>query len=424
MVRALFLSFMLLWSSLVLAQDWKVGDAAVFRAEHALGVPLHREPRPSLVGRALDGSEAKIVAIQPNSRWVQVETPGGLQAWVLARYLAAQTTPNPGPSTRESAAATSAVWTSPDECRSRVANGERLVKSDDRIRIATWNIRWFPWTSPEREGINTDLDWLSCVLAWMQADVIAVQEILDTRDADFAWATLFDGLKAHMGGNWRVDLQECGDESAQHVGFVWNADRITLSNTRDVWQLNGASMSSDNPCADNLRPGRGAYAKSLSGGADFHIVVAHADSGTKERDFEHRQTALHRLDSVFADLNSQASDADIILLGDLNTMGAQGRADAEGELQLLGQVTSKEAPEYRHLKLTPACTEYFEGVCGWLDHVLVGRTMAEAERTELRLTGYCAESGGAPIRGSMPAAYERLSDHCPVVLDLADQDLD
>jgi predicted extracellular nuclease len=258
----------------------------------------------------------------------------------------------------------------------------------------------------------------------MQPDVIAVQEILDTREADFAWAALFDGLRAHAGGNWRVDLQECGGEAAQHVGFVWNADRVTLSNMRDVWQLNGASTSSANPCAGNLRPGRGAYAKSLIGGADFHIVVAHSDSGTKERDFDHRQTALGRLDSVFADLNSQSSDSDIVVLGDLNTMGAQGRVDAKGEIQLLEQVISRETPEYRHLNLTPACTEYFEGVCGWLDHVLVGRTMAEAERAELRLSGYCAERGGTPIRGAMPAAYERLSDHCPIVFDLIDRDLD
>src|SRR3712207_4496278 len=50
--------------------------------------------------------------------------------------------------------------------------------------------------------------------------------------------------------------------------------------------------------------------------------------------------------------------------------------------------------------------------------------MAEAGRAELRLTGYCAERGGAPIRGAMPAAYERLSDHCPTVFDVTDRDLD
>ena len=71
----------------------------------------------------------------------------------------------------------------------------------------------------------------------------------------------------------------------------------------------------------------------------------------------HRQTAVERLDSVFADLNRQASDTDIIVLGDLNTMGAQGRVDAKGEIQLLEQVASRETPEYRHPKLTPGCTE-------------------------------------------------------------------
>ncbi len=82
MIRVLLLPLLLLWTSLVCAQEWRAGDTAVFRAEHPLGGPLHREPRPSLVGRALDGSGARVVGTQPNSRWVQVETPSEMTALV------------------------------------------------------------------------------------------------------------------------------------------------------------------------------------------------------------------------------------------------------------------------------------------------------------------------------------------------------
>ena len=41
-----------------------------------------------------------------------------------------------------------------------------------------------------------------------------------------------------------------------------------------------------------------------------------------------------------------------------------------------------------------------------------------------RVTGYCVVAGCATINGPMPAASERLSGHCPVVVDIQDRDLD
>jgi uncharacterized OsmC-like protein len=41
-----------------------------------------------------------------------------------------------------------------------------------------------------------------------------------------------------------------------------------------------------------------------------------------------------------------------------------------------------------------------------------------------RVTGYGALASCANITGAMPAAAERLSDHCPVVVDIQDRDLD
>jgi hypothetical protein len=39
-------------------------------------------------------------------------------------------------------------------------------------------------------------------------------------------------------------------------------------------------------------------------------------------------------------------------------------------------------------------------------------------------SSYCAVAGCAPIIGALPAAAERLSDHCAVVVDIQDRDLD
>ena len=57
------------------------------------------------------------------------------------------------------------------------------------VGVGTWNIRWFPDgdMTPGPSTIPTDLRWLSCVIAWMNVDVLAVQEILTTAEAQTAW---------------------------------------------------------------------------------------------------------------------------------------------------------------------------------------------------------------------------------------------
>jgi hypothetical protein len=73
--------------------------------------------------------------------------------------------------------------------------------------------------------------------------------------------------------------------------------------------------------------------------------------------------------------------------------------------------------------MTPNCPEYFEGKAGALDHIVASTGMREVAATA-RVTGYCAVAGCAPLTGPMPAAAARMSDHCPVVVDIQDRDLD
>ena len=81
------------------------------------------------------------------------------------------------------------------------------------------------------------------------------------------------------------------------------------------------------------------------------------------------------------------------------------------------------APGFRRLAMTPTCTAYFERRAGALDHIVASTDMQEAAATA-RVTGYCALAACADLAGAMPAAAERLSDHCPVVVDIQDRDLD
>jgi hypothetical protein len=260
-------------------------------------------------------------------------------------------------------------------------------------------------------------------MAWMHVDVLARQEMLATPDAEFS----LNGLRAELtrltGGSWQVDLQSCGGASDQHVGFLWNGLRVALLQRTDAWEVNGAAAGpTGSACAGNLRPGRYALAKTPIG-VDVHLLSVHFDSGTTTRDYGHRRQAAQRLGQIaIGNTPILQLDRDVLVLGDYNTMGKQDSppVSAQEELAVLdGEL----APGFRRLAMTPHCTEYFEGKAGALDHVVVSTGMQEVAATA-RVTGYCAVAACGHLAGAMPAAAERLSDHCPVVVEIQDRDRD
>jgi predicted extracellular nuclease len=116
------------------------------------------------------------------------------------------------------------------------------------------------------------------------------------------------------------------------------------------------------------------------------------------------------------------SDQDVLLLGDYNTMGREEAPpiSAREELDALDRELT---PGFSRLPIQPNCTEYSTRRAGVLDHIVASVGMQEIAAT-VRVTGYCAVERCAEITGPMPAAHERLSDHCPVVVEVQDQDLD
>jgi endonuclease/exonuclease/phosphatase family metal-dependent hydrolase len=269
----------------------------------------------------------------------------------------------------------------------------------------------------------TDIPWLACTVAWMHVDVLALQEMLVTPDAQFSLNSLRAELDRLTGGSWQVDLQSCGGASDQHVGFLWKSARVALLQLTDAWELNGAATGpTANACAGNLRPGRYALAQTPIG-VDFHLLSVHFDSGTTTRDYAHRRQAAQRIGQIrVGNTPILQLDHDVLVLGDYNTMGKQDAppVSAQEELAVFDRELS---PGFRRLPMTPNCTEYFEGKAGTLDHIVASTSMQEVAATA-RVTGYCAVAGCAPIAAAMPAAAERLSDHCPVVVEIQDRDRD
>ena len=69
----------------------------------------------------------------------------------------------------------------PIRCAEQVGHGRRLKLEDGRLRIGTWNVRWFPdgvpGVAPERRRNPTNIEWLACAIAYINVDVLGMQEI-------------------------------------------------------------------------------------------------------------------------------------------------------------------------------------------------------------------------------------------------------
>ena len=320
------------------------------------------------------------------------------------------------------------VWASGEQCNKVVEQGGQMAfDTTSTLRLGTWNLRWFPIGKPEAkpgdDTHRTDLEWLVCTITWMKVDILAIQESLNTPDAQNAWKKVIKLLQEKSGDTWRWSPQRCGQPDNHHIGYLWNTTRVTLSHFDSLWQFNVKAKSAQHPCQGGLRPGHYAWVQSRDQrGVDFHVIALHLKSGPTVAGVEKRHQALNQIDQVILPLLEQ--DRDVVILGDLNTMGAGDWKSQGYEIKSVRRQVAKEKPGFQDLVPTPQCTHYFRGRGGWLDHIIVAKAMHEVTEVSAKVTGYCAVADCNRIKGEYPLAYRRLSDHCPVIFEIRDRDED
>ncbi len=313
------------------------------------------------------------------------------------------------------------VWTGADDC-------ERVAKpsaSSRPPRAGTWNIRYFP---DSQEGQQSDADkatnvsWLACAIASLEVDVLAIQEFKTTPESQSKQQELIELLNTRTGGDWQIQLAGCQPNDVQHPGFLYDAQRVTGQHFRDVPLLNP-----DPVCSNDASPGFAGYF-SVKGGPDFHFISVHMHSGYSADALDGRGHAISVMPDVMAEAQALVADTDVVFAGDFNTSGCDECNPKLASEEEIASVVSEFDTAGHPLRLVGAsesCSREDDDRSYLLDHFAVADSMQEVPASSIsQVSGICKEVSCGRMREWHEDARERLSDHCPVMLDLVAQDQD
>jgi len=313
------------------------------------------------------------------------------------------------------------VFGSAAGCAAVVGARQRLPRAPGSARFASWNLHWFPDGKPGQSATGADLKWLGCALSWLDADVVAVQEVKQTPAAQQALMEVLGELNRWSGARYNARFDDCGSRVPQHVGLIWNEARVPARDFETIAALNPHGDA----CQSQLRPGLAARFR-FPGGLDLDVVSAHFKSMADQRGFALRSSSFGAIAGVQRALGEKTHDSDFLLLGDLNTMGCDEcspKVSATAEVAAAEKLLASGG-----LRLVPADaagSELYAGHLTLLDHAVAAAAMRElTPDARTHVAGSCAAGATAPSGRAAKRMKSELSDHCPIVLDLSDRDLD
>jgi endonuclease/exonuclease/phosphatase family metal-dependent hydrolase len=398
------------------AADVVPGTVVRLVARHASGVPLHpARESPDVSGRLPDGTEARVISVEAGGRWLQIEA-GDVRGYVTRRYLAkAARTGRP-------VLAPSSPWSYRDAFLTalRARTSQRTPGS---ARVGAWNLRWFPDGQPgsAAPATGTDLEWLACAIAWLDVDVLALSEIKHGARAELALSTLRQHLERLTGAPYRSVLDDCPRGASQHVGFLFRPARARLGRLTTLGELNPHAT----PCKDQLRPGLAGYFR-FPGGLDLTLVAVHLKSGPDARDLTLRDRSFAAFATAREASARVAADRDVLVLGDMNTMGCESCSPAvtpSAELARVDALLARGAWPFRRVPSDVPCSHFYGGKATLLDWAAASDLGELPAARTARVGGLCAELGCVTVPAEL-GARKRLSDHCPLVVELDDHDDD
>lgn len=246
------------------------------------------------------------------------------------------------------------------------------------LRVATFNIQNYP-KGPEQEAGAFQL------IRELRAPLVGVQEIRDP----IAFA---EAARRNLGPAWTLLFPRSGPE--QRVALLLDGEQVEVLGvwTRDDTVVNGYTK----PLLD-------AELKTKQG-ERLRVLVVHLKAGGAEY-LDIRRAQLARLQRLVDEL--QLSGERVVLLGDFNSTTPEDR-DGLAALASSSNLTWTS----RDLRCTAYWPRETECRSSALDHVFLTGPAPAAE-----VGGPC-QSEGCDVGRSCPVFSNKVSDHCPVVVEL------
>ncbi|MDC0668764.1 endonuclease/exonuclease/phosphatase family protein [Nannocystis radixulma] len=263
--------------------------------------------------------------------------------------------------------------------------------------LGTFNIQTFPHGKTDREAV-------AAALAELDADALAVQEI---RDLGLFQATL-DRASALAGRRYAAVLTpSCRgrrDGRRLHVGVVYDTARLELADFR--------ALSKGDSCPMGQAPGLVASLRA-GDGRTLALASVHFTPNGDDRSFRERQGQWKWLASILPALREELG-AEVVVGGDFNSTGYDDEKSAER--RFIDELVAKQGLQLPTSAL--GCSMYWKTRGRWepslLDHVLAPKDMSFGTPEAL---GMCAALA-CEVQSSEPEVMRRVSDHCPVRIEL------
>jgi len=301
------------------------------------------------------------------------------------------------------------------------------AKADD-VRFATWNIANFwhvpgEYLRPARDGgpglirLRSDLDGIHAVVGRLGADVIGLQEMASPEavralfPAD-EWGLVFSGRLADdiAADPDKLDTPETRDI---YTAIVY---RKHLAELVAVERLKGLSQPETGDDGETRYTREGTAAKLRIGGREVWVASLHLKSGcARANDLENhsdpdRPWAARACKILARQVpvlerwvdDKMAADEHVVLLGDFNRQLDRGDDDVRADLDDKDPADLLITP-HRHKIL---CQAHRPAPQTSVDYVIISKSLHARARL----------GNGAP---TVPVISEKISDHCPVWLDIA-----
>jgi endonuclease/exonuclease/phosphatase family metal-dependent hydrolase len=246
------------------------------------------------------------------------------------------------------------------------------------LSIASYNIRNFP--HDQRGGSKTDLLQLQGLLKKVNADLIAVQEIINVKK--------FSELIGKALPHYKVALSDCEkNNQVQHLGFIYNS----------------------------RRPGAIGVFRTLDGYFKFTAIGLHLKSGINERALTMRGKQFKYLSTLLGELKREGYPP-AVLLGDFN-------ASPIGKVNHIKGFIARESLRVPTQNLR--CSQYTISNRKWnaklLDHIMVSPQMRKQVRIgRPEIYAHCQKLACKAIVPFSEAPWGdfKVSDHCPIKINV------